>query len=191
MSARLFFLSALTAAAFAGCYGDPLRDFLNASGDGGSVDGGATIDTGAADASHRPPPPDPVGGACTGLASDPPGHNATHLNATAPTPNGGDLVEGTYVLQTYFRYNEPSDATNVRDSFYFKPSTFQRARRAGTESSDALSSGTYAFPDATHVHFAASCGMPSLDAGYTATPTYVELYVAAGAGVDVMRYALQ
>ncbi len=199
-TATLFFFCLLAAA----CSGasNPLGNLVDygttMNGDSGSSSGGGSgggMDSGGmpeGGGSCSPTPPD--GAACNSL--EPEGALVPYvcLGGTMPTPVGGTIVDGKYVLMSSAFYGTPCPAPEQdRDTWYVCGTNWQAVQEntLGTGMPMVHTYDANVTPTGTSsLSLQITCGTGMVETimfQYDATPTTLTLYVGGGTGAGSGR----
>jgi hypothetical protein len=159
------------------------------TGSGGGIDAGTDTGTGGGTDTGSPPDDGGTGGACTDLTNLATPVNETMGVGTAPSPGGGQLTNGTYVLTRWDLY-PPSTATpSVQHQITF--------RIAGTHLDIALTNQDGSTLNATATFTTVgtngtltyTCGATgTFLEGYSATTSTLQLFSGTG---TVQTYTLK
>ncbi len=121
-------------------------------------------------------------GGCNGLANDAPAVDSTAKSGTAPTPQGGTVVDGTYFLTTLNEYGSGGPtALGRRSTMVIQGSDMQHVT---DEQGIATDRGSNTFTtSATTFTTNATCPTDATaTSSYTATATTLTFYFDLGAG---------
>ncbi len=162
-----------------------------APGDSGGSGGDSTASGPETGGSCSPTLPD--GAACNSLEPSGPLVPYECLSATPPTPAGGTIVDGTYLLTSTAYYGTPCPAPEQdRDTWLICGTNWQTSQEhtMGTMAPQLLSFDANVTPGdagAASLALQFTCGTPTIETilfEYTATPTTLTLFPSAGR-VDV------